>query len=161
MWVWLKSKRMTSTCEGGLSQLSPPAAAAKVPPDAVPWNLAPAFQSAFWAVVGVWGGKKGTLHGWKLIHLQRCSVGSRPPGIRETWPCFYLPEVLFRNMVAIRSFHGSWKSVSWIKLKGERGGVHFRKAFLLGGLGAARVQDHKVQNELLIIACKYSTVIHL
>lgn len=48
-----------------------------------------------------------------------------------------LPEVLLRNMVAMRSFHGSWKSVSCTKLKGERGGVHFLKAFLLGGLRAA------------------------
>lgn len=37
----------------------------------------------------------------------------------------------------MRSFHGSWKSVSWTRLNGERGGVHFWRAFLLGGLGAA------------------------
>lgn len=33
-----------------------------------------------------------------------------------------------------QELQGSWKSVSCTRLKGERGGVHFLKAFLLGGL---------------------------
>lgn len=42
--------------------------------------------------------------------------------INDFW---YLPLVLFRNIVAIRSFHGSWKRLSCTKLYGDLGGVHF------------------------------------
>lgn len=67
----------------------------------------------------------------------------------EDWICFrwILPLVLFRKMVATRSFQGSWKRVSCTRLKGDRGGVHFLKAFLLGGLRPEGthtfVQNHK------------------
>lgn len=53
-----------------------------------------------------------------------------------------LPLVLLRKMVATRSFQGSWKSVSCTRWCGERGGVHFLKAFLLGGLRAIHTHTH-------------------
>jgi hypothetical protein len=36
-----------------------------------------------------------------------------------------LPVVLLRNMVPIRSFHGSWYRLSCTRLNGDFGGVHF------------------------------------
>lgn len=35
-----------------------------------------------------------------------------------------LPVVLLRNMVATKSFHGSWYKLSWIRWNGDLGGVH-------------------------------------
>lgn len=125
----------------------------KVPPNAVPCHPA-AFQGAFWARVG-----RQESH---TLWVETDPSAPLDPSFPEkACPCYYLPEVLFRKMVAIRSFHGSWKSVSWTKLKGERGGVHFRKAFRLGGLGAAHIQDWGVKNQHLIIACKYSIILCL
>lgn len=62
--------------------------------------------------------------------------------------CFrwIVPLVLFRKIVATRSFQGSWKRVSCTRLKGDRGGVHFLKAFLLGGLRPEETQLPCVQN---------------
>lgn len=60
-------------------------------------------------------------------------------GFKVQCECIWviLPLVLFRKMVATSSFQGSWKRVSCTRLKGERGGVHFLNAFLLGGLRTA------------------------
>ena len=43
-----------------------------------------------------------------------------------------LPLVLLRKMVATSSFQGSWKRLSWMRLKGERGGVHFSSLRIWG-----------------------------
>lgn len=34
------------------------------------------------------------------------------------------PVVLLRNMVATKSFHGSWYRLSWMRWNGDLGGVH-------------------------------------
>lgn len=71
--------------------------------------------------------------------------------------CWILPLVLFRKMVATRSFQESWKRVSCTRLKGERGGVHFLKAFLLGGLRPMYTWLYSINAEVHIYILHFYT----